>query len=78
MNKLQKLADSGIEFTISHFNKTDEGWWTLKVSNDFHKSGSEPYFEIAVKRLWEFAKKYYPEAECFKEENNLKIVVDNT
>lgn len=70
MNKLQKLSESGIGFMINFNEKIKKCEWTLNLPNFQKRREWETDLRIAIRRLWAFAKKYYPDAPCFKEGSN--------
>lgn len=70
MNKLQRLYDSGIGFSLTYNPTTrlklEIGDETLTVG--YENGASIRTFQEAIDALWSAAREAYPDAECFKEE----------
>lgn len=74
MNKLQKLLEADIPFKLLSFSKVGmrkQIEWSLLASTVWKsEEGKADSTDEAIEELWQAAKKYYPNAPCFKEESN--------
>jgi len=66
VNKLEKLCHSGIDFTIS----CDAGDWSFTLYGENQLESTQNFlttYDNCVNSLWEDAKKWEPEKDCFNE-----------
>lgn len=73
MDKLQKLLELGLDIQF-HFDYYRKGQIYCFVYSGIYRGKKWQFtlqsknIEKSIQKLWEQAKKHYPDAECFKEE----------
>lgn len=78
MDRLQKLYDAGISFQIDYDpGLNTEMFWLIREYNKHGHRNRDIYGRCekmaeAVDGIWQAAKRAYPDAECFKEEVDVR------